>query len=263
MQPYTKKLKIATWKELDISALNEYPVNVIKNKTINQFITECNLNSDRFYQPLKKYIQTFASIKKKKTMNIGGKLHEVKLQRDLFSRLLALSLDTNLDFEKVLCFPITPVPLSLCHIDGSINKTVKSVFIQELDKKIEEIEQPSSQLDYLIVDGFLFLNTFKQVTRSFGDLSKAILISLVRNCANQVVIVFDRYFSPSSKDFEHTLRGSTNEKDYCISGPQQTRTTDFAKAVKHFKFKEVLVKFLIEHWAEQEMTSIIGDKKYI
>lgn len=84
----------------------------------DQFITECNRDSERFHKSLKKNpVHTFASLKKKKKMKIGEKVHEVKLQRDLFGRLLALSLDTNLNLEKALCFPITPVPLSLCHID--------------------------------------------------------------------------------------------------------------------------------------------------
>ncbi|KAK5650795.1 hypothetical protein RI129_001824 [Pyrocoelia pectoralis] len=227
----------------------------------DQFITECNMDAGRFHKSLKKNpIQTFASLKKKKAMKIAQKVHEVKLQRDLFGRLLALSLDTNLNLEKVLCFPITPVPLSLCHIDGSMNKTTKSVLVQELEKRIEDMEQPPHQLDCLIIDGFFFLNTFKQMPRSFGDLSKKILQSLVNTSGSRVAIVFDRYFTPSIKDCEHTLRGNTDDKDFYIAGPQQTRTSDFSKELKNIKFKEALVRFLIEHWANQEMKSIIGNK---
>lgn len=87
---------------------------------------------------------------------IGGKVHEVTLQRDLFGRLLALFLDTSIDLEKVLCFPITPMPLSLCHIDGSLNRTDKSVLIHELEKQVEDMEQPPPQTDLVIVDGFFF-----------------------------------------------------------------------------------------------------------
>lgn len=193
-------------------------------------------------------------------MKIGQKVYEIKLQRDLFGRLLALSLDTNLNLEKVPCFPITPVPLSLCHMDDSINKTTKSKLIQELEKKVEEMEQPPYQLDCLIVDGFFFLNTFKQMPRSYGDLSKKILQSLVNTSADNVAIVFDRYFTPSIKDCEHTLRGNTDNNDFYITGPQQVRTSEFSKDLRNIKFKEALVKFLIEHWADQEMKAIIGNK---
>ena len=42
------------------------------------------------------------------------------MQRDLFGRLLGISLNEKIDIKKVLTFPLTPVPLSLCHIDGTI-----------------------------------------------------------------------------------------------------------------------------------------------
>lgn len=74
---------------------------------------------------------------------------------------MTLSLDTNIDIKKVLCFTITPISLSLCHINGSINKTVKSVLDNELEKQIEDMEQPLSHVDLVIVDDFFFLNTFK------------------------------------------------------------------------------------------------------
>ncbi|XP_077263749.1 uncharacterized protein LOC143898274 isoform X3 [Temnothorax americanus] len=245
----------ATTPEIANSLLNAVSAGTLLR---DQFITECNINSDRFHQPLKKNpVLTFASLKKKKKMKIGQKIHEVKLQRDLFGRLLALSLDTNIDLEKMLCFPITPVPLSLCHIDGSLNKTVKSVLVKELEKKIEEMELPPSNVDFVIVDGFFFLNTLKEMPRSFGDVSKKILQCLVNNSASRIAIVFDRYFTPSIKDYEHTLRGSVDDKDFYISGPQQTRTADFAKDLKNIKFKEALVKFFIDHWANQEMATII------
>ncbi|XP_057662724.1 uncharacterized protein LOC130897822 isoform X2 [Diorhabda carinulata] len=228
----------------------------------DQFITECNMNPDRFHKSLKKNpILTFASVKKKKVMKIGEKVHEVTLQRDLFGRLLGLSLVANLDLGKVLCFPITPVPLSLCHIDGSFNKTAKSVLVQELEMRIEEMEQPPPQVDCGIVDGFFFLNTFKQMPRNFGDLSKKILQTLVKTPADSIAIIFDRYFTPSIKDCEHALRRNIDDKDFHIAGPQQSRTSDFSKDLKNIKFKEALVKFLIEHWAKQEMKSIIGNKK--
>lgn len=80
-------------------------------------------------------------------MKFGRKVHEITLQRDLFGHSLALSLDTTIDLEKVLCFPITPMPLSLCHIDchiGSLNKTDKSVLIhRETSRRYEATATPN------------------------------------------------------------------------------------------------------------------------
>lgn len=49
-----------------------------------------------------------------------------------------------------------------------------------------EMEHPPQQLDCLIVDGFFFLNTFKQMPRSFEDLSKKILKSLVNTLTDSM-----------------------------------------------------------------------------
>ncbi|KOB66025.1 Uncharacterized protein OBRU01_21848 [Operophtera brumata] len=97
--------------------------------------------------------------------------------------------------------------------------------------------------------------------RTFGDVSKKLLAVLVKNQGNEIAIVFDRYFTPSIKDYKHTLRNSVNDdKDYHISGPQQIRLVDFAKDLKNIKFKEALVKFFIDHWNTQEMAVIIRNK---
>lgn len=161
----------------------------------------------------------------------------------------------------MLRFPITPIPLYLCHIDGSINKTVKSVLVKVLEQQSEDMEQPPSNVDMVIIDGFFLLNTMTDMPRTFGDVSKKLLAVLVKNQGNEIAIVFDRYFTPSIKDYEHTLRNSVNEdKDYHISGPQQIRLVDFAKHLKNIKFKEALVKFFIDHWSSQEMAVIIRNK---
>lgn len=86
--------------------------------------------------------------------------------------LLALSLDTSIDLEKLLCFPITPIPLALCYIDGTLNKTDKSVLIHDLEKQVEDVEQPTFQIDLIIVNGFFFFNTFKEMPRNFGGVEK-------------------------------------------------------------------------------------------
>lgn len=132
----------------------------------DQLLTECNMDCTRFHKPLKNPVMTFASLKKK-TEKIGQKVHEVKLQRDLFGRLLTLSLDKNLDLEKVLCFPITPVPLSLCHIDGSMIKTVKSVLIQELEKKLKKWN--NHHKSWIFYSRFFFLFLFKYFQTSAGQ----------------------------------------------------------------------------------------------
>ena len=66
----------------------------------------------------------FTDILKKKKISLSGKVVELQMQRDLFGQLLSVSLQKELNIDKVLTYPLTPVPLSMCHIDGTICKTL-------------------------------------------------------------------------------------------------------------------------------------------
>ena len=94
----------------------------------------------------------------------------MRLQRDLFGRLLGISLEKKLDLEKVLTFPLTPVPLSLSHIDGTICKTDKSILLKLLENCIDN--EPPQHTDVLIFDGFFALYQLKEIPATFGNISK-------------------------------------------------------------------------------------------
>ena len=46
--------------------------------------------------------------------------------------ILFLALQQKIDMGQMLKFPLTPVPLCLAHIDGSMQKTPKSSLLKEL-----------------------------------------------------------------------------------------------------------------------------------
>jgi hypothetical protein len=58
----------------------------------------------------------------------------MKCTRDLFGRLLYLAAVQKWDIEKVIRNPLTPVPLSLCQIGGTMNKTDKSKLMHKLEE---------------------------------------------------------------------------------------------------------------------------------
>ena len=83
----------------------------------------------------KQKVYTFASEGVKFVAKSGkGKLVEVRMERDLFGSILFLALQRQIDMGEVLTYPLTPIPLSLCHIDGKMNKTPKSTLMKELEK---------------------------------------------------------------------------------------------------------------------------------
>lgn len=68
---------------------------------------------------------------------------------NLMGRILILALEHKIDMLKILFYPLTAVPLSLCHIDGSMNKTDKSTLLKLLENRIQSIGP-----DCTIIDGF-------------------------------------------------------------------------------------------------------------
>lgn len=153
--------------------VSDFLLNVEKNDNLlkEKFITECAESQDRFEQAIKlTKILNFASATAKKKVTINNKIQKVKLQRDLFGRMLAISMNDATDIQKILTYPLTPVPMTLCHLDGSIFKTVKAALIKLLDKNI-----PSSapaHTDVCLIDGFYLIYCMKDVPKTFGNISK-------------------------------------------------------------------------------------------
>ena len=76
--------------------------------------------------------------------------------------------------EKILSYPITPIPLSKCHIDGTICKTQKSTLKKSLEKNLEH--NSPDHIDILLIDGFFMLHTMKNIPKTFGAISKKMLL---------------------------------------------------------------------------------------
>lgn len=117
-----------------------------KKATIYEaFISECSQNANRFEDSIKRYlIFHFANENKKKKVEIADKVQKIRMQRDLFERLLGISLEQNVDIMKVLSYPLTSVPMFLCHLDGTICKTDKSNLMKYLDAKVQS-QAPTSK----------------------------------------------------------------------------------------------------------------------
>ena len=182
----------------------------------------------------------------------------MKIQRDVFGRLLYMAVKTNIDVEKALTYPLAPMPFSLCRSTGEICKTQKSVIIETLiahQYKIYDI--PTA--DVHIIDGFYLLHTLKNLPEKYESISRHILQILV-NKGKEVHIIFDRYRKPSIKDYERCLRGEKNEF-YDIRGSNR-RSQDFRKLLKSPQFKEKFVQFLIEDW-NNDKYSLMCDRKIV
>lgn len=127
--------------------VEKFLLNIEKNGEAKHqaFISEYELDINRFEKSIKKTPTenfTLDYCKKKKT-KVGDKVQEMRMQRDLFGRILGISIDYKIDVAKILSYPITPMPLSMCYIDGAICNTQKSTLMKSLEKDVHLIKLTS------------------------------------------------------------------------------------------------------------------------
>lgn len=184
------------------------------------------------------------------------------MQSDLFGRMLAVSLEAennSPDVEKLLSYPLTPIPLCLCRLDGTICKTDKSALVKCLEVKSEDSLPPTT--DIYIFDGFFLLHTIPNASETYSKYSQRVLSAITKNNASEIHVIFDQYITPSIKDYERSIRNDTS-----ISRPHKiTEDTsvplNLIKELRNSMFKQALVNFFIKHWTSDEIIPIIGDKK--
>ena len=140
----------------------------------DEFVKGCFDDAARFEKPIqRRKVCNFASTAVKITVRTKDlKAVELHGTRNLFGRLLFLSTMENIDLEKVFRYPLTPVPLSLAHIDGSMNKTDKAKLLHVLEKKVESIPPESSSIGTVIIDVMFFLHTLVNPPSTYGKLAE-------------------------------------------------------------------------------------------
>ena len=76
--------------------------------------------------------------------------------QDLFGSFLELTIKKRIDVREVLAHPLTPLALSLCHVDGSLLHSPKATLLHHLESKI--VSSPPSSVDLTIVDARFFMH---------------------------------------------------------------------------------------------------------
>lgn len=202
-------------------------------------------NPARFNMPIKRNeILNFSAcaINKKK---VNGDLKIIKFERNLFARILKMSLNESIDMQAVLSYPITPIPLSLCHPDGTIYKTNKAQLMKVLESEVTSL--PPNGYDTIIYDAMSLLHMIGDIPLTYGGVVKCILQKICKKSATNIHLIFDTYFTPSIKDLERNRRSTSRNVDYIISGFQQKRPSNFSNALQSDSFKTNFVKFFVDH----------------
>ena len=100
-------------------------------------------------------VYSFIWLSGTKNVKVGdGKIISACLIKKLFSSILFLSLKRKVDMAAVLSYPLTPVPLSLSHVDGTMLKTKKSTLTSVLEMKV--ITRPPDIVNETVIDASFF-----------------------------------------------------------------------------------------------------------
>lgn len=240
-------------------------LNVVKKGTqwAKEFRQECQEDPSRFEKPIsRRKVKNFnCDAITMKFCHKDRKMKEVLCTRDLFGRLLYVAAQQKLDLKEVLSYPLTIVPLSLAHIDGSMNKTDKSSLMRKLESKSIDHTQPV-KADVYLIDFMYFLRTMTDLPATFGGIAKVIL-KYACTYGNIIHLICDTYSEePSIKDFERANRG-VDASVYSIQGRDQRRPADFRRALLSTSFKTSLINFLAEEWTALDYIEILeGNTAY-
>lgn len=230
------------------------------------FQDECAADTSRFLKPVTRIkMLNFAAENAKRSKTAVRRVNAAEGARDVFGRMLAVAADSTdaLDLQHILSFPLTEVPLSLAHSDGTPLKTEKAVLTRKLECKQEAALLPTNLpvISASVIDGGIIIHeTVLQHSKStYGIMAKDLLERVCSSRGEQIHLVLDKYQSPSIKDPERNLRQSTSQL-FIITGPDQAQRQSGIELLRSSSFKEEFAKFVMEEWRKPEYAAIVGRK---
>lgn len=219
----------------------------IGKRWCQEFVDGCFNDPARFEKVIpRRKVRNFASAALKTSLKGNVKVIELQGTRDLFGRLLYLSSQNDIDLSRVFAYPLTPVPLSLAHVDGNINKTDKAKLLHKIEKMVTSTD-PEAPVEVTLVDGMFLLHALHSLPNTYGEIASVILRKLCE-MSQRVDMICDTYVVPSVKDLEHSRR-CADDAMYTITGPSQQRPKDWQKALRSSSFKMAFLRFLSQEWA--------------
>ena len=137
-------------------------------------------------------------------------------------------------------------------------KSSKSALLHHLESKV--LTSDPSSVDITIIAEMFFMHVHINLPTTFDGVARYLLSQIMRFDGKVVHFVCDKWITPSIKDNKRQSR-SELASSYCIKGPSQKRPTNWLEALTfNTKFKESLIKFLVDRWEEDIFASVFKDK---
>ena len=175
-------------------------------------------------------LKNFGDVQKKPSKS--SKLHLLKHDRNMFSRLLVAVKSRNINLQEVFKFCLGPISYSLASADGSLAKTDKAMLLKVIEQEVPDnshaIDTPP-QGSALMVDGMAVLQCLNvaKIPSTFNQLAQMVLEMIVKLMflynSSRVDFVTDRYLDASIKNCERSRRAAAGYQHIEIfSGDQKT-----------------------------------------
>ena len=113
------------------------------------------------------------------------------------------------DLRHLLNYPITTVPLSFAHIDGTSLKTDKATLTKALEcrQDVVFVDTYLPSIKAAISDGgiLLYESVMQHSKSTYAAMARDLLVKVCSHCGELMHILLDKYKSPSIKDVDRIL----------------------------------------------------------
>ena len=262
-------VNIATGK-VAASETSDYLTQVLERgrELRKKFTDECATDDKRFLRTIPRcQVQNFAKGNlHKKSYREKKALDAAEGVRDAFGYLLTAvaKSDEKPDLKTILSHPITEVPLSLAHADGSMNKTEKAAFTKILEGKQKNAldEKSIGRVNVSMFDGGLLMHEIlpSHNKSTYSKIARDFMVKLASAPGGEVHLLLDRYITHSIKDLERQKRGGIKDNTYQITGPEQQQKQKGSDLLNDACFKEQFGRLLLTEMQKDQYSPVIGKK---
>ena len=176
----------------------------------NEFLEKRVLTNEiNFFDTISKNFDKNLIVRKRAPFHQKN-LTTVEVNRNILGKLLSYSMKTEnkIDFKEALKYPLSPVPLSLCHADGTKKSCKKADIYNVIDYRGTTPESAYNNVKTYIFDLMAVIRCV-EIFKTIKELIFKILNTIPKDC-HRLDAVADSYRSVSWKNKTRDARGKAN-----------------------------------------------------
>ena len=199
----------------------------------------------KFHEPIKRIPKWgFECIALRKKTKVEGKAIELRAERNIYGQLAVLSMNHDLDMQKVMQYPLGPVPWALATADGSPAHTNKANLGHEL-LEAGNFNTAAFPESAFIQDACELLQKITPLPDTFGQLAHKVFLHLPNQ--KEIHFVADTYRADSIKNSERERRGSGAV--FILNGGYTRIPKDFKSTfMANGQNKTALLRLILSEW---------------